>query len=73
MKKKFAKIKNYENAHDTFKYNTERYCQIIAKKYGKDQKQVKEYFSNFFDFIESKGLLTDTIRKRVNKSIQGRY
>lgn len=70
MKKKFAKIKNYENAHDTFKYNTERYCQIIAKKYGKDQKQVKEYFSNFFDFIESKGLLTDTIRKRVNKNIK---
>lgn len=70
MKKKFAKIKNYENAHDTFKYNTERYCQIIAKKYGKDQKQVKEYFSNFFDFIESKGLLTDTIKKRVNKNIK---
>lgn len=70
MKKKFAKIKNYENAHDTFKYNTERYCQIIAKKYGKNQKQVKEYFSNFFDFIESKGLLTDTIKKRVNKNIK---
>ena len=70
MKKKYAKIKNYQNAHDTFKYNTERYCQIIAKKYGKNQKQVKEYFSKFFDFLNSKGLLTDNVRKRINQNIK---
>lgn len=70
MKKKYAKIKNYQNAHDTFKYNTERYCQIIAKKYGENQKQVKEYFSKFFDFLNSKGLLTDNVRKRINQNIK---
>lgn len=70
MKKKYAKIKNYQNAHDTFKYNTERYCQIIAKKYGQNQKQVKEYFSKFFDFLNSKGLLTDNVRKRINQNIK---
>lgn len=70
MKKKYAKIKNYQNAHDTFKYNTERYCQIIAKKYGENQKQVKEYFSKFFDFLNSKGLLTDNVRKRINHNIK---
>lgn len=70
MKKKYAKIKNYQNAHDTFKYNTERYCQIIAKKYGENQKQVKEYFSKFFDFLNSKGLLTDDVKKRINQNIK---
>ena len=70
MKKKYAKIKNYQNAHDTFKYNTERYCQIIAKKYGENQQQVKEYFSKFFDFLNSKGLLTDNVRKRINQNIK---
>lgn len=70
MKKKYAKIKNYQNAHDTFKYNTERYCQIIAKKYGQSQKQVKEYFSKFFDFLDSKSLLTDDVKKRINQNIK---
>lgn len=70
MKKKYAKIKNYQNAHDTFKYNTERYCQIIAQKYGQNQKQVKDYFSKFFDFLNSKGLLTDNVKKRINQNIK---
>lgn len=70
MKKKYAKIKDYKNSCDTFKYNTARYCQIIAKKYGTQDKQVKEYFEKFFDFLDSKGLLTEAVKNRINQNIK---
>lgn len=69
MKKKYLKIANLKTADDNFKYNLDKYCQLVAKKYGQDQKYVKEYIKKFFEFLESKNLLEDR-DKIINKNIK---
>lgn len=69
MKKKYLKIANLKTADDNFKYNVDKYCQLVAKKYGQDQKYVKDYFKKFFQFLDSKNLLEDR-EKIINKNIK---
>ena len=70
MKAKYARKKNFKNASETFIYNTDKYCEIIAKKFGKEKKQAKEYFDKFFKFLDDRKLLTDSVKARLNKNIK---
>lgn len=70
MKAKYNKRKNLKNASETFIYNTDKYCEIIAKKFGKDKKQAKEYFDKFFQFLDDRRLLTESVKARLNKNIK---
>ena len=70
MKAKYARKKNFKNASETFIYNTDKYCEIIAKKFGKDEKEAKEYFEKFFKFLDDRKLLTNAVKVRLNQNIK---
>ena len=70
MKAKYQTRKKFKNADDTFVYNTAKYCKLLAKKYGKDKKEAENYFHKYFEFLDSKGLLTNVVKHRINENIK---
>lgn len=73
MKAKYQTKKKFKNADDTFVYNTAKYCKIIAKKYGKNTKEIEKIFNKFFEFLDEKGLLTGVVKRRINDNIKTMY
>ena len=73
MKAKYQTKKKFKNADDTFVYNTAKYCKIIAKRYGKNTKEIEKIFNKFFEFLDEKGLLTGVVKRRINDNIKTMY
>lgn len=73
MKAKYQTKKKFKNADDTFVYNTAKYCKIIAKRYGKNTKEIENIFNKFFEFLDEKGLLTGVVKRRINDNIKTMY
>ncbi len=70
MKKKYQNKTKLLNSNESFENNVKLYCNLIAKKVGRNTKYVEEYFSKYFKFLDELGVLDFIPKKRINKNIK---
>ena len=70
MKKKYQKKVKLVNSNEVFQNNVKLYCNIVAKKTGKDTKLVEKYFNDYFMFLDELGVLNYIPQKRINRNIK---